>query len=196
MKKNKKTSIIVIVLTLVILALLVIPLIFAQGKKVPNPMNAVVRPTYRVDPETYGIEYTLYSEQQTVYYMNKELEESSDKESLSIPKEINMDNFVAYISNEGSSSVNTYYCVRKEGDKLVIYRDYFECGDNEVHTAEIVNTDVFFTDMEALSPTAIFENHNDGGNNEKAYLLYLEDGKIMKCSVNNILPERTDVLGD
>ncbi|WP_026650923.1 hypothetical protein [Butyrivibrio proteoclasticus] len=195
MKKNKKKTIMVIILTIIVFALVILPRIFAPGKKVPNPVNAVTRPTYRVDPETYGIEYTFYSDQQTVYYMNKELEDSA-KDNLSIPKEINMDNFVAYISNEGSSSWNTYYCVKKEDDKLVIYRDYFDCGDTEVHTGEIANTDVFFADMEALSPTAIFENHNAGGNNEEAYLLYLENGKIMKCSVNNILPERRDKIGN
>ena len=112
-----------------------------------------------------------------------------DKMVDKLPDEITFDNFVGYVTYDGSSSVNTKYIIYKDDEWLMNYIFRFNCGDEENHEGFTFTKTAFIDEMNNLKVTKGPENSNDGGHNAYATLYFEENGKVYGVYTNNIFDD-------
>jgi len=112
---------------------------------------------------------------------------SCDGETNTIPSEIDINNFVAYITHEGSSSVEKSYMIINNEGNLNVYARSFNSGDTRVYSGGRVNLSPFFIGMSSLSLNPIPSDAVDGESVSYGYLYYKDGEKTYKCRTNNAM---------
>ncbi len=111
------------------------------------------------------------------------------EESEAVPNVLNDENFVAYSSISGSSSVETRIIVINDGkndDKLTAYLRTFNNGDVKTYKG-CIKKEYLYDALARLSKKKEPDVVLDGGEISYGYLYYTDGEKIYRCTTENIL---------
>ena len=103
-----------------------------------------------------------------------------------IPGKVNDENFVAYCTTEGSSSLEKKYIICNRDGAVAAYARTFKYGTAKTFSGS-VRKELLYEALSGLQVRDIPSSAVDGGTASYALLYYKEDGRVCRCPVNNIL---------
>lgn len=112
-----------------------------------------------------------------------------DKIVSKLPDKVTFDNFVGYVTYDGTSSVNTKYIIYKDDEWLMNYFFRFCCGEHENHEGFTFTTTAFIDEMNNLELGKEPDNSREGGSNTYGVLYFEKDGKVYGVYTNNIFDD-------
>lgn len=163
------------------------------GGCVVNYTTADFVESYEESPivmERNNYNITLYENEHVPFMENAEkVRDSIHEFDTNIPRYVPEENFVAYFSFDGTSSVGDYYLVFKEDGQFKVQKESFDCGDSTFFYGTIDDVTYFLQEFAEKDPVMYISNDLAGGYESYGVIIYESRGQIYATVMDNIFAE-------
>lgn len=119
----------------------------------------------------------------------KNIETTISEYTKEMPDSISEDDFIAYYTYDGTSSVNDGYLVYKQDGNFKVEGSSFRGGDTYGYSGKVGNKQAFLTDISALEFKEYYENDVPGGEECYGLVIYESNGKTVATYTTNLFSE-------